>query len=88
VLRCAGCAERGGELELSARLVAEGGEVSSDFGLNLIVSSSQEGIDCHLLEFELPELAPGRYRLEIMAEDPATGLTLRTANWFSVRAPG
>jgi VWFA-related protein len=88
VLRCAGCAERGGEWELSARLVTEGGEVSSDFGLNLIVSSSQEGIDCHLLEFELPELAPGRYRLEIMAEDPATGLTLRTANWFSVRAPG
>jgi hypothetical protein len=39
-------------------------------------------------EFELPELLPGRYRLEIVAEDAATGLNLRTAGWFSVRPPG
>ncbi len=87
-LRCFGLGGQEGEPELSARISAEGGEEKTEVGISLITSSTREGTDCHLLEFELPELSPGRYRLEIQVEDKTTGLSLRTAGWFSVRPPG
>lgn len=88
VVRCVGMGEREGELELSAWISAEGGKETSEVGLDLLNSFAREGTDAHLLEFDLPELLPGRYRLEIRAEDGTTGLTMRTAGWFSVRPPG
>jgi VWFA-related protein len=87
-LRCVGMGNREGELELSAWISAEAGGEKAEVGLSLLNSSTQDEADCHLFEFELPELIPGRYRFEILAEDKTTGSTLRTAGWLSVRPPG
>ncbi len=86
-LRCIWRGARGGEIGLSAWLSAEGSEEKDHIELSLINSTSRDDTDFYLLEFELPELLPGRYRLEIVAEDSKTGSMTRTAGWFSVRPP-
>jgi hypothetical protein len=55
--------------------------------MNLLESTSRDDADLYFLEFELPDLRPGRYRLEILAEDAGTGSVVRTAASFSVRLP-
>jgi VWFA-related protein len=74
-----------GERELAARIAAEGGEDWEPLEMTLVTSSSRDAVDFYLLKFELPVLAPGRYRLEIAAEDPDSGSVLRTSSVLSVR---
>ncbi len=59
-----------GERELAARIAPEGSEDWEPIEMTLISSASRDAADFYLLGFELPVLAPGRYRLEIVAEDP------------------
>ncbi len=40
--------------------------------MSLLKGTSRDEADFYLLEFELPDLQPGRYRLEIRAENPET----------------
>lgn len=86
-LRCVWKGNRSGEMELSAWLSPEGSEEKTKVAMTLVNSASRDKTDFYLLEFEVPGLPSGRYRLEILAEDAATGLNLRTAGWFSVRPP-
>ena len=87
VVRYVGKGVLAGELELSAWISAEGREEKTEVEMSLINNYSREGTDCFLLEFELPELFPGRCRLEIHAADKATGVTTQTAGWFSLKPP-
>ena len=87
-VRCVWKGSRSGEMELSAWLSPEGSGERTPIEMTIIDSASRDETDFYLMEFEVPGLLPGRYRLEIVAEDAVTGLSLRTAGWFSVRPPG
>jgi hypothetical protein len=86
-LRCFWGEERRsqGERELAARIASEGSEDWEPVEMKLLAFVSHDAADFYLLEFVLPVLAPGRYKLEIAAEDPATGTVIRAAGRFSVR---
>jgi len=86
-VRCVWKGNRSGEMELSAWLSPEGSGERTQVEMTIVNSASRDETDFYLMEFEVPGLLPGRYRLEIVAEDAATGLNLRTAGWFSVRPP-
>ena len=87
-VRCVWKGNRSGEMEFSAWLSPEGSDERTQVEMTIVNSASRDETDFYLMEFEVPGLLPGRYRLEIVAEDAATGLNLRTAGWFSVRPPG
>jgi VWFA-related protein len=87
-VRCEWRGARINDMELSAWLSPEGSGEKTRVEMTLVNSASRDETDFYVMEFEIPGLPPGRYRLEIVAEDAATGLTLRTAGWFSVRPPG
>ena len=87
-VRCVWKGNRSGEMELSAWLSPEGSDERTQVEMTIVNSASRDETDFYLMEFKVPGLLPGRYRLEIVAEDAATGLNLRTAGWFSVRPPG
>jgi VWFA-related protein len=86
-LRCVWGAERGGEKDLSARLWPEGSEEEIPITTDLVSGVSRGEEDFYLLDFEFSELKPGRYRLEIQAEDTRMGSVVKTAATFSVRPP-
>ena len=90
VLRCMWGKERDAkeEIELSAWLTHEGSEERLPVEMSLLNSTSRDEADLYLLEFELPELQPGRYRLEIRAENPETGAVVSTAGSFTVSGRG
>jgi hypothetical protein len=85
VLRCEWRGERGGEIDLAARLFPEGGGEEIEIDTELFDLKSEGEADLYLLGIEIPELPPGRYRLEIEAVNAATGKTVRTTGFFSVR---
>jgi len=87
-VRCVWKGNRSGEMELSAWLSPEGSDERTQVEMTIVNSASRDETDFYLMEFEILGLLPGRYRLEIIAEDVATGLNLRTAGWFLVRPPG
>jgi VWFA-related protein len=87
-LRCEWKGERRGEgqMDLSAWLSPDGSEEREPVELKLLDSSSRDEADFYLLEFGLPDnLIPGRYRLEIQAEDMVKGSIVRTTGSFTVR---
>lgn len=86
-LRCVWRGDRSEELGLSAWLSAEGSDERTDVPMNLVDRGTRDETDFYLLEFELPELTPGRYRLEIAAENTTTGASTRTAAWLTIRPP-
>ena len=84
VVRTAGMGVAEDEWELSARLFAEDGEERTGPGLEVVNSYGREGADFHLLEVDLPDLPPGRYRLALRAEHALTGAAVGASGWFSV----
>jgi hypothetical protein len=86
-LRCIWGKDRNtsGEFDLSAWLAFEGHGEGEPIEMSLLERASLDEADFYLLEFELPGLQPGRYRLEIRAENPETGAVVSTAGWFTVR---
>jgi VWFA-related protein len=87
ILRCLWGGERRaqGERELAARIAPEGGENWEPVEMTLVTSSSRDAADFYLLRFELPALLPGGYRLEIAAEDAATGTAVRAESRLLIR---
>jgi len=88
-LRCVWEGERRGEgeIEMSARLTPEGTEKGEPIDMNLLDSFSRGKVDFYFIEFDLPGLLPGRYQIEIRAEDMFKGSAVRTAVGFTVRPP-
>jgi hypothetical protein len=84
-LRCEWRGERDGEIGLEARLFPEDGGEEVEITTDLFDMKSEGETDLYLLGIEIPELPPGRYRLEIEARNEATGTTVRTSGLFSVR---
>lgn len=78
------------EIQFSAWLRAEGSDQKVDLTTNLLGAAQQNDATIFLLEFELPELRPGRYSLHILAEDPATKASSESSSEFFVKslAPG
>jgi VWFA-related protein len=87
MLRCLWGGERRaqGERELTARIAPEGGENWEPVEMTLVTSASRDEADFYLLRFELPALLPGAYRLEIAAEDAATGTAVRAESRLLIR---
>jgi len=71
--------------ELTARIAPEGSETWEPVELRMVAFISRDAADFYLLEFELPTLAAGRYRLEIAAQSAATGAIVRTERALSIR---
>jgi len=86
-LRCVWGEERRerGEIDLSAWLTHEGSEEREPVEMSLLESTSRDETDFYFLEFELPDLAPGRYRLEIRADNAGTGSVVKSTGKFTVR---
>jgi hypothetical protein len=76
-----------GELELAAWVMAADGGGRRPVALDLVQSAGRGEANLYLLKLELPGLGPGRYRLEIAAEDEKTGPVARAATEFTVRGP-
>lgn len=85
VLRCEWRAERGGEIAIAARLFAEDGGEEAEIAAEILGRTSDGDTDIYLLGVGLPDLGPGRYRLEIEAESAGTGATARASAVFAVR---
>jgi VWFA-related protein len=85
ILRCEWWGDRSGEFELDAKLFAEESGEEIEIAADILDKRSETAVDLYLLGLDLPELAPGRYRLEIAAENAATGDIARTSAAFSVR---
>lgn len=83
-LRCAGADSREPELRLSAGLKAEATDFETSIPCHVIDRVGGDDGDIFFLEFEIPDLKPGRHSLQILAEDDATNSSARTASWFSV----
>lgn len=85
VLPCLWREMRSAELGLSVRILPEGGTEGAEITAMVLEARSAGEADLYLLEIVLPELRPGRYRLEIEAGDEATGRIARTGKTFSIR---
>ncbi|HSA96245.1 MAG TPA: VWA domain-containing protein [Acidobacteriota bacterium] len=85
VLRCEWRGNRGGEIDLDARLFPEAGGAEIEIAADLQDMKSEAATDLYLISIDLPELPPGRYRLEIEGVNAATGSTARTSGLFSIR---
>lgn len=88
VLRFEWRSDRSGEIELEARLRPEGGGDELEIDVEVHDRRSEGEADLYLLGIDIPELPPGRYRLEIAAENTATGQTVRTSAIFVARLSG
>jgi VWFA-related protein len=84
-LRCDWRGDRSGEIDLDVRLFPEAGGEEIEIAADVLDKRSETVTDLYLIGVDLPELRPGRYRLEIAAENAATGKTVRTSGLFSVR---
>ena len=87
VLRCIWGRERDAnrEIDLSAWLIAEGIGEPEPVEMDLLERGSRDEADFYLFEFELPDLVPGRYRLEIRADNAGTGSVVKSTGQFTVR---
>jgi VWFA-related protein len=85
ILRCEWWGDRSGEFELDVRLFAEESGEEIEIEADILDKRSETVTDLYLLGLDLPELGPGRYRLEIAAENTATGQTVRTSGAFLIR---
>jgi hypothetical protein len=88
-VRCAFAGTQAPELEFSAWLVPDGSNQKIDLTAEPLGEASQAGAKVYLLNFELPELQPGRYTLHLLAKDPSTKVASETSSAFSIGAlPG
>ncbi len=85
VLRCDWRGDRSGEIDLEVRLFPEAGGEEIEITADLHDMKSETATDLYLISVDLPELPPGRYRLEIEGVNAATGSTVRTSGLFSIR---
>lgn len=53
--------------------------------LLLLDSENKEGIEVLLVEFRLPELEPGKYSMEIIAEEMTTQTRSQVSRTFKIR---
>ncbi len=83
-LRCAGAGSPGGKIRISAWLAAEENGLKTSVPFHVLDLVKGDEVDIFFLEFEIPDLKPGRYSLQILAEDDATNSSARTESWFSV----
>jgi len=85
VLRCEWRGDRSGEIDLEARLFPGDGGEKIEIAADLQDMRSDGATDLYLISIDLPELPPGRYRLEIEATNAATDKAVRTSGVFSIR---
>ena len=85
ILRCSIFDIQDPEVDLTANLVdrATGEEMPLSF--SILSSMSQEETDILLIEFQLPEMKPGEYTLEISAEELSTQSKSKVTHNFRVK---
>jgi hypothetical protein len=90
MVRCDWAGTQEPDIQFSGWLQAEGVDQKQPLTVDVLATGRQEKTDIFILEFELPELQPGRYLLHLSAEDSATNTSSETASGFSIksRAPG
>jgi VWFA-related protein len=85
MLKCLWRGARPAEIELGCALRAEGAGEEIPVSAEILSAASRDDGDVYLLQLELPGLEPGRYTLEIEAQDAEGEVLARTRSWLTVR---
>lgn len=86
VLRLSIVDVQGYEIEISAHLIDHSSNKKIPLSNSpILYSEKKEGIEVLLVEFRLPELEPGKYSLEIIAEEMTTQTRSQVSRTFKIR---
>ena len=85
MLRCSLFDIQNPEVNLTANLVDQATGETTQLDFSILSSMSQEGTDILLIEFQLPEMKPGEYTLQISAEESSTQSKSKVAHNFRVK---
>jgi VWFA-related protein len=72
------------EVQFSAWIIPEGRAQKTDLTVDVSSAADRDNVRFFLLEFELPELKPGDYRLHVRAENADTNIISEASSAFSV----
>ncbi|NOR53937.1 MAG: hypothetical protein GQ536_07615 [Candidatus Aminicenantes bacterium] len=73
------------EVELSAHLIKESSGEKIPLSFSILSTREEEKTHTVLIEFELPELQPGKYSLDIAAEEETTRSKSQTTRTFLIK---
>jgi VWFA-related protein len=73
------------EVELSAHLIKESSGEKIPLSFSILSAQEEEKTHTLLIEFELPELQPGKYSLDITAEEETTKSKSQTTRTFLIK---
>jgi len=73
------------EVELSAHLIKESGGEKIPLSFSILSSKEKEKTHTVLIEVELPELKPGKYSLELAAEEETSRSRSQTTRTFLIK---
>jgi VWFA-related protein len=85
VVRCSYKEIEEPKIELSAHLTHHPSGVKTRLSFSVLKAEKEEDSNVALIEINLPEMLPGRYSLEMTAQDSSSGLESRTVQTFNVR---
>ncbi len=85
VLRCSIIGIQEPVVDISANLIENTSGEKESLSFSILSTEKKEETDILLLELELPELKPGEYSIEIIAEEEKTDSRSRMAQTFKVR---
>jgi VWFA-related protein len=86
IMKCIWAGAQEPEIQISAWLEPEGTDQKIPLVFNSLSNAQQREADVLFLEFEIPELQPGRYILYLYAEDMATKSSSQTTIGFSIKS--
>jgi len=85
VLRCSIIGIQEPVIDISANLIENASGEKESLSFSILSTENKEEMDILLLELELPELKPGEYSLEIIAEGDKTDSRSQMAQTFIVK---
>ena len=85
VVRCAVTDIQKSEVNISAHLIEKESGKMTELLLSILKTESKEMTDILLLEIQLPELKPGEYAIEIIAEEANSKQRSKTITRFKVK---
>jgi VWFA-related protein len=87
MVRCDWAGTQEPDIQFSAWLQAEGVDHKQPLTVDILGTGRQDNTHLFILEFELPELKPGRYLLHLSAEDSGTKERSESTSGFSIKSP-
>ena len=85
MLKCLWRGVRSGEIEIVCSLKGEAVDEITPVPAEILSAASLDDGDAYLLRLDLPDLVPGRYALEIEAQDAGGAVLARTSSRLELR---